>query len=125
MKTKLFSLMIALALAGCAEMPSATKNASADHGPYPSNYEQVVHDWIAQTFFDPHSIQDLTIAQPAKGWHTGAPILGEKAVYYGWEVIVSVNGKNRLGGYTGLQKYDLLLRDGKIIRETNLTNPGL
>jgi hypothetical protein len=111
-------------LAGCASMPNAAENAAADHGPYPGNYEGIVHTWISKTFFDPHSIQDLAIEKPTKGWRTGAPILGEKAAYYGWEVLVSVNGKNRFGGYTGLQKYDLIIRDGVIIYEVNLTNPG-
>ena len=118
-------IMSAALLIGCAEFPNAKQNASADHGPYPTNYEEIVHQWISKTFFDPYSIRDLAIEKPTKGWRTGAPLFGEKPVYYGWEVLVSVNGKNRFGAYVGLQKYDLIIRDGKIIYEGNLTNPGL
>jgi hypothetical protein len=116
---------MALALAGCATQPNAAENAAADHGPYPGNYEAIVHTWISKTFFDPYSIRDLTIDKPFKGWRTGAPLFGEKPAYYGWEVVVTVNGKNRFGAYVGLQKYDLIIRDGKIIYQGNLTNPNL
>lgn len=119
MKTIWILIAVAL-LASCAEMPNAQQNATADHGPYPANYEQIVHAWIAETFFDPHSVQDLMIAKPFKGWRTGAPIFGEKSVYYGWEVVVRANGKNQLGGYTGLKTYDLIIRDGKIIYDGTL-----
>ena len=84
-----------------------------------------MHDWISKTFFDLHAIRDLQIEKPVKGWKTGAPLFGEKPVSYGWEVIVTVNGKNRFGGYVGLQKFDLMIRDGTIISEVNLTNPAL
>jgi hypothetical protein len=122
---KLIIALVALAFASCATTPNATQNASADHGPYPANYETIVHAWISTTFFDPYSVRDLKIEKPFKGWRTGAPIFGEKSVYYGWEVVVKLNGKNRFGGYVGLQTYDLIIRRGKIIYAGNLTNPGL
>ncbi len=126
MKTYLLTLLaLAVCLTSCATVPNEAENANADHGPYPGDYEALVHTWIAKAFFDPHSIQDLHIEKPVKGWKTGAPILGEPSVTYGWEVLVDVNGKNRLGGYTGLQRYDLLIRNGAIVYEGNLTYPGL
>jgi hypothetical protein len=112
-----------LALGGCAEMPNAKQNASADHGPYPSNYEETVQTWIKKTFFDPYSIRDLQIGKPFKEYKTGAPLFGERTVY-GWGVIIEVNGKNRFGAYVGLQKHEIVIRDGKIIYEVNLSNPS-
>src|SRR5436189_52262 len=117
-------IMATVALAGCVSVPTQ-QNASADHGPYPTNYEAIVHAYISKNFFDPDSVRDLEIQKPTKGWSTGAPILGEPSTYYGWEVIFSVNGKNQTGGYTGLQKYDLLVRDGVAIKVMNLSNPEL
>jgi len=124
MKNVVLYIMSAL-LIGCASFPSAQQNTAADHGPYPQNYQEIVHSWISKTFFDPYSVQDVQISSPTKGWATGAPLFGEKSVYYGWEVIVSANGKNRFGAYVGIQKFDLLIRNGLIIREINIANPNL
>jgi hypothetical protein len=122
---KTFPIIIIIALAGCAENPNPQKNAAADHGPYPEHYEAIIHEWIRTEFFDPYSIRDLEIAKPMKGWRTGAPIFGEKSIYYGWEVVVKLNGKNRMGGYVGLQTFDVLIRDGKVIWSGNLSHPEL
>ena len=123
MKTTI--VLVSLAFASCATIPNATQNASADHGPYPANYEEIVHNYIAKTFLDPYSVRDLQIEKPAKGWITGAPLFGEPSVYYGWEVIFTVNGKNSFGGYTGLQKIDLIVRNGAVVKVMNLTHPEL
>lgn len=117
--------LVAVCLTSCAGLPDANQNASADHGPYPSNYQEIVHRWIATTFFDPHSVQDLTISKPTKGWKTGSPLFGEPSVTYGWEIIVKANGKNRFGGYTGLQTYDLIIRNGVIVYDGTLGGPGV
>lgn len=105
---------MALLTGSCAAYPSAAQNEAADHGPYPKNYEAIVHDWMKRTLFDPYSVRDLTIAKPVKGWRTGSPLFGEKSVNYGWEVLVTLNAKNQLGAYTGLQTYDLIIRDGRV-----------
>ncbi|MDQ2658799.1 MAG: hypothetical protein M3Y03_00080 [Verrucomicrobiota bacterium] len=115
--TKTLCILIAFAITSYGGVPSAAQNAAADHGPYPANYEVIVRRWIKQTFNDPYSLRDLTISKPAKGWRTGAPLFGEKAVNYGWEVLVTVNAKNTFGAYTGLQTYDLILRDGRVISD--------
>jgi hypothetical protein len=124
--TKRLLLTIAmLALASCASFPNAQQNASADHGPYPANYKEIVHNYIAKTFKDPYSVRDLEINKPTKGWFTGARIFGEPSAYYGWEVIFTVNAKNSFGAYTGRQQIDLLVRDGQVIKVMNLTHPEL
>src|SRR6266446_4212719 len=108
--TKTLTLLtLLLVLAGCASMPNAQQNASADHGPYPANYEHIVRDYIAKNFKDPYSVRDLEIKKPTKGWFTGAPIFGEPSAYYGWEVIFTVNAKNSFGAYIGRQQIDLLV----------------
>jgi hypothetical protein len=106
-------------------LPNAKQNEAADHGPYPKDYEAIVQNYIRTTFKDPYSIRDLSIQKPTKGWVTGAWIFGEKPITYGWEIIFAVNGKNGFGAYTGLQKIDLVVRDGKIVKVMNLTDPEL
>jgi hypothetical protein len=106
-------------------LPNAKQNEAADHGPYPKEYEQIVQKYIHENFKDPYSIRDLSIQKPSKGWVTGAWIFGEKPITYGWEIIFAVNGKNSYGAYNGLEKIDLVVRDGKIIKVMNLTHPEL
>ncbi len=106
-------------------LPNAKQNEAADHGLYPKNYEEIVHKYIHENFSDPYSIRDLSIQKPTKGWVTGAWIFGEKPITYGWEVIFAINGKNTFGAYVGLQKIDLVVRDGKIVKVMNLTHPEL
>lgn len=125
MKRLHLTIIAAALLTSCASQPTAQQNATADHGPYPANYQQIVRDYIAKSFFDPYSVRDVQIQKPTKGWFTGAPMFGEPAQYYGWEIIFTANGKNRLGAYAGLQKIDLLVRDGRVIKVMNLTHPEL
>ena len=129
MKTKLISILIVLLLiSGCATMPTMleAEEATADYGQYPSNYEEIVHDWINKVFFDPQSVRDLTISKPVKSWiQEPAPLelciqntsfieLGK--VYYGYFVNVTCNAKNRMGGYVGRKTTGLLIRNGIIIK---------
>ena len=113
MKTLCTLIATTLLASICAAFPNAAQNEAAHHGPYP-NYESIVRDWMKRTLADPYSVRDLTIAKPVKGWRTGSPLFGEKSVNYGWEVIVTLNAKNQFGAYTGLQTYDLIIRDGKV-----------
>lgn len=125
MKTLPLYVMCSLLLANCATIPTPAQNAAADHGPSPSNYEEIVHTYIKRTFLDPYSVRDLQIEKPKKGWMTGAPLFGEPSAYYGWDVVFTLNGKNSFGAYTGLQTIDLLVRNGEIVKVMNLTHPEL
>lgn len=40
--------------------------------------------------------------------------------YYGYMVTVSLNAKNRLGGYTGKHTYLLVIRNGSVIKQTEV-----
>jgi hypothetical protein len=125
MKTILtLSILLAIA-ASVSAFPNAKQNEAADHGPYPKNHEEIVQKYIHENFMDPYSIRDLAIQKPTKGWVTGAWLFGEKPITYGWEIIFAVNAKNSFGAYSGLQKIDLIVRDGKIVKVMNLTHPEL
>jgi hypothetical protein len=120
MKIKMFLSIAALALAGCAEMisPSQQDLAKADCGKYPDNYKQAIDKWIHDTFFDPYSVRDLEISKPVRGVVQEPPLLGGGRKF-GYTVDVSVNAKNRLGGYTGRQRFTLLIRNGVVIDQGN------
>jgi hypothetical protein len=111
-------ILCSLFLSGCAAMiaPSPSERATADYGEYPQNYEEIVQSWIHTTYFDPYSVQDLSITKPEKWFIQQPPLLGGGR-FFGYRVRVSANGKNRFGGYTGLQTTNLLIRNGKILHQ--------
>jgi hypothetical protein len=68
---------------------------------------QLVKDYIHQTFFDPYSVMDLNV---------GIPLPYESFIRFGiiyrrsdWAgtfvLTFTCNAKNRFGAYTGLQKH--------------------
>lgn len=146
MRIKLISVLIVLLLiSGCAAMPTMlekeqatvdisdygpcptiSEQAIADYGQYPSDYEEIVHDWINRIFFDPQSVYDLTISKPVKAWiQEPAPIefyiqnpshLDFGKTYYSYRVSVTCNAKNRMGGYVGRKTFKLHIRNGIIIK---------
>ena len=85
-------------------MPHAIDPAKS--GPYPQNYRQLAKDYVRTTFFDPYSMRDVQISTP----HNGRMFAQQ-----GWVVCIAANAKNRMGGYTGLKKTALLMRDGAVI----------
>jgi hypothetical protein len=111
-------ILIAALVAGCATPPAPQEVASANYGPYPSNYKEIVQGWIKQRFRDPYSIRDLKLGVPEKYWVQDPPLLGGKT-HYGYMVAVALNGKNAFGAYVGIQAYRLLIRDGRLIAQQN------
>jgi len=98
--------------------------ATADFGQYPENLEQIIKDHLKISLFDPYSVRDFEIKKPKQSWYRHAGF--RQPVIYGYETRVYLNAKNRMGGYTGLKKHFVFVRNGQIInfREWNeLLNP--
>ena len=124
MKTKVLSLIAATVLvassliSGCAStgMPTATEQKAAYHGPEPTTLQiqNAINSHLAKTLKDPYSAMIKDISKPVQSHIRGAMIEGYP-VTYGWLLTFSVNAKNSYGGYTGYQKYTLLLRDGVVV----------
>lgn len=77
-------------------------------------------DHFSRSLFDPYSAH-FRIGTPYQGFSTRAPIVGGGPDKFGYLVDVGINAKNRLGGYVGEKEFRLLLRDGRVIREWQLT----
>lgn len=106
---KLVSMfMWVVLLTGCASLfrPSEEEAAKADYGLYPNNYKEIVATWIDDNLFDPSSVQGLKIGAPEKGY------IGRT---FGYRVKVTLNAKNRMGGYVGKKTYYIFIRDGEIV----------
>jgi hypothetical protein len=95
MRAILFLLLFLLA--GCAEMPVASV------GPAPSQAMTValVNEYMRKAFPDPYSVMDLSIEPP---------VLKNNR----WVIYFTSNSKNMMGGYTGIQRCKILLKDNQI-----------
>ena len=100
-------------LFGQAQQPSPADPAL--YGPYPTNYKEIVTNWLNQQLLD---------AGSARIDWTGAPKpadLGKNGEHlYGYIVTFDVNARNRFGGYTGKQKHGALIKDGQVIKGLGL-----
>ncbi len=87
--------------------------ATADFGDYPENLDQLIKAHLNKILFDPYSVKDLTIKKPKQGWYR--PSGFKQSVIYGYETRIFLNAKNRMGGYTGIQKWFVFIHNGQII----------
>jgi hypothetical protein len=107
-----FAALFAMLVSGCVSLPTQQEAASADHGSYPSDYEQIAKDFYGNILKDPSSAQYRNIAAPKKAW-LGDRFNGAK---YGYIVCVTLNAKNSYGAYIGFQTDGLLIRNGVVIQ---------
>jgi len=99
-------------LAACVTDPSAPPAVTAQE-PMPVTYRQAAREYLRTKLFDPYSVRDAMISEPAQrsSWVMGVPPA--------WTVCVRMNAKNRMGGYTGLKETVLLYRAGKVAKATD------
>jgi len=91
-----------------AQTPTAD---TARYGPYPSNYQELVTQWLNKQLIDPDSARIEWNGEP-KPSEVGK---GSEALS-GYLVNFTVNARNRFGSYTGKQKHSVLIRNGEVIK---------
>lgn len=91
-----------------AQTPSAD---TARYGPYPTNYKEVIMQWLNKQLIDPDSARIEWNGEP-KPTDLGK---GGEAVS-GYLVNFTVNARNQFGVYTGKQKHSVLIRNGEVIK---------
>ena len=106
-------LLVIPACAGLQRGNDPKLLATADFGDYPENLKEIVKAHLNKVLFDPYSVRDLTIKKPKQSWYR--PSGFRQSVIYGYETRVSLNAKNRMGGYTGIQEHFVFVRNGQII----------
>jgi hypothetical protein len=97
-------------LTGCAT-PAKDVLASADYGPYPTNYQEDLKNLIDKRLKDPYSAH-YEFLEPRKGW-IGGNLQTSVKTRYGWFVTVRVNARNGFGGYNGFEEYTFFYTDGR------------
>jgi hypothetical protein len=108
------SLICALAVATIFISNSNAQTPSADtahYGPYPTNYKDIIVQWLNKQLIDPDSARIEWEGEP-KPSDVGK---GSEAVS-GYLVNFTVNARNRFGTYTGKQKHSVLIRNGEVIK---------
>lgn len=101
MKTALTIIVVAWMLTGCA-----AKYNDDMAGPFPAHYKQIIKNHIERTYFDPYSLRSVSIS--------ATPSSGVFAYQSGWWVCVECNGKNRMGGYVGLERKAYLIAQNQV-----------
>jgi hypothetical protein len=84
---------------------------TAHYGPYPTNYKEIIMQWLNKQLIDPDSARIEWDGDP-KPSDLGQ---GSEAVS-GYLVNFTVNARNQFGAYTGKQKHSVLIRNGQIIK---------
>ena len=121
----IFIAFSAAVLASCASVPTAEQLASANYGREISPQEcvSIAEQVIANALKDPSSAQ-FRHENCIKGYWSSVPILG-MPIEYGWFQQGEVNGKNSFGGYVGFAPYQVLIRDGRVVRYCMSDSEGL
>lgn len=106
-------IMLSCLLISCASFaelaptpPTADEYALADFGAYPSNYQEMIQNYMGQMFLDPYSAV-YRFAPPEKR---------KAGNRYGYYVRTTINAKNRMGGYTGAKNYSFMIHNNEIWR---------
>ncbi len=100
--------LAAAVLGGCAMPQSAIEDA--DFGPPPVGYEQHIIDYFDAILIDPESARYEFETPYKAGTYRG--LLAGGGWIFGWAVDMTVNSKNRMGGYVGRQRNTFFFHDG-------------
>ena len=98
------------------------KNSNA--GPYPKNYKKIVKDHIGRSLKDPYSAKYRFSGKPYKttfSLSSTPPPKSLEDVSFLYGVTVFINAKNGFGAYTGENRYNISIRNGVVLRCTNIT----
>src|SRR5215471_14038804 len=103
---------LALGMTFVASLNAETSSAdAAPYGPYPTNYKEIIMQWLNKQLIDPDSARIEWDGEPRPS-DVGK---GSEAVS-GYLVNFTVNARNRFGAYTGKQKHSVLIRNSEIIK---------
>lgn len=100
----------------CASGPTQQQVENADYGREitPSECIQIAEQVISGGLKDPHSAQ-FSHSPCFKGYWGAMPVMG-MGVEFGWIQEGQVNGKNSFGGYVGFRSYQVLIKNGNVVR---------
>ena len=112
-------------LTACASGPTQEQLSNADYGRDITAEEciSVAERVIANSLKDPSSAQ-FRHANCFKG-NWGSVPLFSMGIEFGWIQKGEVNGKNAYGGYVGFRGYQVLIKNGAIVRYCIFDSDGI
>jgi len=116
MKAVVLLIALGFCVAGGLSAQTGILDLGADpklHGPYPTNYQEVITNWLQTVLIDAPSAQIEWLTAPTAG---ALPEKKNGGPLFGYLVEFKVNSRNRFGAYTGMQKKTVLIRDGQVIK---------
>ena len=84
---------------------------TARYGPYPTNYKDIIVQWLNKQLIDPDSARIEWDGEPKP-----SDVGKDSEAVSGYLVNFTVNARNRFGTYTGKQKHSVLIRNGEVIK---------
>lgn len=111
-------VLTVLLLAGCASQPTPDQIAQMNAGSQPGvDFPDRIAAAVRVGLKDPDSLKDLEVSPPVKcNW----PDTAFSGPQIGYCSTIAYNAKNSYGGYTGRRAYNILYRDGVILRQDPL-----
>ena len=118
-------VITSLLLAACASGPTAMQIKNADYGRdmTPEECVKIAEEFVSNAMKDPSSAQ-FKNSQCYKGYWNSVPLFG-MPVAFGWIQAGEVNGKNSFGGYVGFRPYQILMKNGEVVRYCIADKDGL
>jgi hypothetical protein len=118
MKTALVVVLIAFSSVSAVLAQTGTLDVGADpklHGPYPTNYQEIITNWLQTVLVDAPSakIEWSTVPKPGT-----MPEKKNGPALFGYLVQFRLNSRNQFGTYTGMQKKTVLIHDGQVVKAT-------
>ena len=110
-------LSLLIFLGGCvAKGPTDLQLSNADYGNHisPARCVEIAEAQIRGVLKDPYTAQ-FTHQPCYRGWGSSVPMLGFE-VEFGYVQSGTVNAKNSFGGYTGSSIYNVLIKNGRVLR---------
>jgi S1/P1 Nuclease len=92
--------------------PEASASSSSSYGAYPTNYKQIVTDWLTIKLPDPLNTMIQWQAEPKPA--DLADSAGRKV--YGYLVIFNIGPRSRAGVASKMQTHTALIHDGQVVR---------
>ena len=106
---------------GCAPIitqPTPEQKAQADYGQKPTQSELpgMIRKYLkSQEYYDPNGAEIENCTDLVQGWIDNFNYTDSTPFIFVWTVKCDVNGKNRMGGFTGFQTLEYHLKDGAVI----------
>lgn len=102
-----YVVVLCLLVVGCARMPVTYDPQKDQSGAAPSKFEELAYNYIKEAAFDPESIKNFRVEiRPRKVFYNGQ---------FCWHGAVSLNAKNRYGGYVGQKMTHFIIKNDEII----------